>query len=262
MTTQLCDLFAKKFIARPDVKAIQHRDGTWSPHTDTGKYNGNRIGWRRQDLEAHIAGTETFGHYLLSAEGKTKLFAFDLDLAKTGSLPVSGIEAPDGIDYEECGDLRSAWLNRAHPARWYMKLQFKELAHKLAASVVKDLELPCAVAYSGSKGVHVYAFTGPISGKDAREGAKIVLDTIGNFQSIKGEHVFAHEGYPNLTVEVFPKQDDLNGKDLGNLMRLPLGKNQKNVNDPTFFIDMRAPLGSMVPRDAVQALTVQNPWED
>jgi hypothetical protein len=60
---------------------------------------------------------------------------------------------------------------------------------------------------------------------------------------------------------VFPKQDSLAGKDLGNLMRLPLGRNLKNPKDPTFFIDMTTPMGVMSPIDPVYALTTETPWK-
>lgn len=273
MSINLPDLFAKKFIARPDVKALQYGDGIWSPHTTTGKHDGERIPWRREHLEAHLAGTTTFGHYLLSADSRCKLFAFDIDLAKAGVLPTLPVEAADDElawkeSFVEVPDLRAAWLNRAHPARSFMKLQFKEVAHQLLATIRKELDLPCAVAYSGNKGLHVYAFTGLIPADEAREGAQIVLDSLGTYKAFRGEHFFKHvnedpvEGYPNLSIEVFPKQNSLDGKDLGNLMRLPLGKNLKAPNEPTFFVDMKAPLGVLAPADPIWSLTTEDPWND
>jgi hypothetical protein len=265
MSDEIANLFASKFIARPDAKAIQFRNGAWSPHCEvnpeTGKHDGPRIPWRREDLNAHLAGTKTFGHYLLSKESKCKLFAFDIDLEKVGCLPAGPYFAENEPDFYEEADLRGAWLNRAHPGRDFMKLQFKQLAHELMSAIWTELELPCAAAYSGGKGIHVYAFTGLISAEEAREGAQIVLDSIGKFKPLKGEHFFKPTEYDNLTVEVFPKQSSLDGKDLGNLMRLPLGRNLKS-SDPTFFIDMAtSPLAVMKPTDPVHALTTQNPWK-
>ncbi len=137
----------------------------------------------------------------------------------------------------------------------------------IARAVVSELQLPCAVAYSGGKGVHVYAFTGLISAAEAREGAQIVLDSIGNFHASRGTNFYKWNdedpvaGYPNLSIEVFPKQDTLSGKDLGNLMRLPLGRNLKS-SDPTFFLDMRSPMAEMRPVDPIWALTALDPWGD
>lgn len=268
MSDSLANLIAKRFIARSDVKAIQHRNGAWSPHQEfnpaTGKHDGPRIPWKRTDLNHHIAGTQTFGHYLLNTDNTCKLFAFDIDLEKTGFLPTS----PEMLEesFEPVADLRGAWLDRKHPGRNWMKYQFKQIANKLMRGIYEELDLPCATAYSGGKGIHVYAFTGPISAEEAREGAQIVLDSLGCFKLVRGQHWFKHEnedpysGFPNLSIEVFPKQNSLDGKDLGNLMRLPLGRNLKS-EDPTFFIDMTSPVGQMVPVDAEWALTTDNPWK-
>lgn len=259
MTDAIVDLIAKKFIQRKDVKAIQHADGSWAPHTNTGKRDGVRIPWKRNDLVSHLSGTQTFGHYILDAEGKTKLFAFDVDLEKND--PRTGFvgtwEDDQGNTHEFCP--RTAWADRSHPARNYMKLQFREIAHKLLKGIYEQLGIPCVAAYSGGKGIHVYAFTGIISGVEAREGAQIVLDSVGGFEATRGTNFFKNNEWPNLSVEIFPKQDSLDGKDLGNLMRLPLGRNLKS-KDPTFFIDMTSALGVMRPVDPEWALTTANPW--
>jgi len=139
------------------------------------------------------------------------------------------------------------------------------MAAILMKAIYEELEIPCAAAYSGAKGVHVYGFTGLISADDAREGAQIVLDSLGEFEAVRGEHFFKHTdtnplfGLTNLTIEVFPKQRSLDGKDLGNLMRLPLGRNMKST-DPTFFIDMTTAAADMRPVDPLWAMTTANPW--
>jgi hypothetical protein len=267
LSDNLANLFASKFIARPDAKAKQYGDGIWAVHTIDGKKESERIPWRRDDLEAHIEGRSTFGHYLLSRESKTKLFAFDIDLEKTGSLPSVPFPTEDDevafANWEHsftAQNLREAWLNRAHPARDFMKLQFKQIAHKLLKAINEELGLSCAAAYSGGKGIHVYGFTGLIDAGEARLGAQIVLDSIGEFKPLRGENFFHHPDYPNLSVEVFPKQNNLDGKDLGNLMRLPLGKNLKAPQEPTFFIDMTAPMGVLQPMNPETALLIESPW--
>lgn len=281
MSVELANLLAKNFIARRDVKAIQFSNGAWSPHQEynpeTRKHDGARIPWSRPDLEAHITAEKTFGHYLLDTDSTCKLFAFDIDLEKAGwmedNLEVAGwlpnwptAEDPYSGPFGEVKDLRSAWLDRKNPNRPFMKLQFKQIAHMLMRAIHEELELPCAAAYSGGKGIHVYAFTGKIPAVEAREGAQIVLDSLDCFKATRGTNFFKHKdedpesGYPNLSIEVFPKQGSLDGKDLGNLMRLPLGRNLKS-KDPTFFIDMTSPLGQMVPADPIWALTTNDPWK-
>jgi hypothetical protein len=284
LTQNVANLFAKKFIARTDAKAVQYstRDkvGVWAPHTLTGKSDGERIPWRREDLDAPLDGSKTYGHYLLSTESKCKLFAFDVDLEKAGFLPSLPLVADDGSEISEeewkasfrtydgkAHSLRDAWLDRANPGRDFMKLQFKQMAHMLLRAIVEELGLPCAAAYSGGKGIHVYGFTGLVDASEARLGAQIVLDSIGAFEPLRGDNFFKHtdgdmvEGYGNLSIEVFPKQDSLDGKDLGNLMRLPLGRNLKAPQEPTFFLDMTAPFISFQPMDATTALTISTPWD-
>lgn len=265
---ELANLIAKNFISRQDVKAIQKPEGHYVVHAAHDRMGNEtkRYPWDRQALEDHLAGTHTYGHYLLGRNDQVKFFAFDIDLEKKGSYPIQteteGWTGP-GTDFNP----REAWLNRRHPSRDWTKYQLKMTAHSLMAVISRDLELPCVAAYSGGKGVHVYALTGPIDAAEAREGARIVMDTLGTWEPSRGENFFKHKdqdfltGYPNLSIEVFPKQDSLEGKDLGNLMRCPLGRNLKS-RDKTFFIDMTSPMGQMVPLDAVYALTTgaEQPW--
>lgn len=277
MSHALADALAKRYIARRDVKAIQFKNGSWSPHTKNGKRDGERLPWGRLDLEAHISGAQTFGHYLLSQESEAKLFAFDVDLEKIdpekperkfwypegwGEDPLS--ENPPSYDAIEF-DPREAWKVRSHPSRQWLKYQMKMIAHELLNGITKELDIPCAVAYSGGKGVHVYGFTGLMSADEVRSGAQIVLDALGHYEPSKGSNFFKdtnkdlHTGFDNLCIEVFPKQSHIDADGLGNLMRLPLGKNLKS-SDPTFFIDMTSPMGVMSPVAPLHALA-GNPWK-
>lgn len=262
MPDDLPTLLATKFIARRDAKAIQLADGRYNLHTADGHREGARLPWKMGDIRAHLARERTYGHYLLDPEGHCKLFAFDIDLEKSGTVAVDA----DWTDFQPVPDLRASWLDRRWPGRSWIKFQFRSLAHKLAGAVHHELGIPCAVAYSGGKGVHVYGFTGLKNASDVRDGAEIALDLVGGFTPHRGEHVYKatdqdpETGFPNFTIEIFPKQRGLEGKDLGNLMRLPLGRNMKSPKDPTFFIDMRAPLGEFIQRDPTEALTYANPW--
>lgn len=281
MSRELSNLISKTFIARADVKAIQYPNG-YTPHVADKKHpEETRIPWRREDIEAHLDGKQSFGHYMVNKKDECKLFAFDIDLEKAGFLPVMPHPAladpwfteKDLDKYEksfvEVNNLREAWLHRAHPGRPLMKRQFHYVAQMFCKAIHEELELPCAASYSGNKGIHVYAFTGVISAHQARKGAKIILDTLGKFEPIHGDNFFRFtdrdpvNGFPNLSIEVFPKQDSLAGKDLGNLMRLPLGRNLKNPKDPTFFLDLTAPLADLRPVDPIWAITdgAANPWQ-
>lgn len=276
MTDALANLIAKKFIARPDVRAKQVvlADGRVI-YTPDGRRDreGNYteyFPWDRPALNAHLAGETSYGHYLLAQDDSCKLFAFDVDLEKAGFLPTIPLD-PEADNYQAWSDSfapcdpREAWRNRAHPGRPWMKIQFRMIAHILAKAISSELEIPTAAAYSGAKGIHVYGFTGKVPAEDAREAAMIVLDSIGDFEPLRGQNFFRHkdtspvDGYPNLSIEVFPKQSSLEGKDLGNLMRLPLGRNMKTA-DPTFFIDLTTAISEMSPVDPEYALTTTDPW--
>lgn len=249
-TLSVVDLIAKKFIQRKDVRAVQHNSGAYSPVYEP---------WTREVLAEHISGRQTFGHYLLDTESYCKLFAFDIDLEKPD--PNKGIfyyyTDPEGKQIEF--NPRETWRDRSHSYRDQLKEDFKLLAHKLLKYIDEALGIPSAAAYTGSKGIHVYGFTGKIAAAEARDAALIVLDLLSGFEPTRGQNFFKHPEWPNLSLEIFPKQDSLDGKKLGNLMRLPLGRNLKS-NDPTFFIDMTSPLSVMQPVDPVWALTAPSPW--
>ena len=269
MTHALTDALAKRFIARRDVKAIQHGNGSWSPHTKNGKRDGERLSWTRPDLEAHVSGQQTYGHYLLSQTSQVKLFAFDVDLEKAD--PNKQFFYPSGFSQSDNPDLlpvefapREAWKVRSHPSRPWLKYQMKMIAHELLNAISTELEIPCAAAYSGGKGIHVYGLTGLMDAGEAITGAQIVLDSLGHYAPSRGNNFFQDKnddlitGFSNFSIEVFPKQSHIDSDGLGNLMRLPLGKNLKST-DPTFFIDMTSPMAVLKPVDALHALA-GNPW--
>lgn len=300
MSKELARLFAKKFIQRPGVKAVQLdrnggglSQGDWFPDTRidaTKRPNSPHLpaGFSMPHLLAHIAGERTYGHYLLDQDSNCKLFAFDIDLEKSGSY----VQLPDWKKYDADGQpqpedlwfrentvtevvdgkgqtLREIWADRrrsAAPARNWFKYQMKHLSHMIASKVV-ELDIPCAVAYSGSKGMHVYGFTGTLPATEVREAAMLVLDMLDEFEPMRGKNFFRHKnddpfhGFQNFSIEVFPKQGSLDGKTLGNLMRLPLGTNWKNPKDPTFFVDMTTPLAELKPHsDPVKLLEGGNPF--
>lgn len=266
MANELVDLIAKRFIQRKDVKAVQFHS------RDSDGWTPERTKFTRADLEGHVAGERSLGHYLLDQDSVCKLFAFDIDLEKKGWLPTAAPELAlvDGTHAEwvksfvECNP-REIWQDRAHPSRSFIKSQMRVLANKLAAVTHQTLGIPVAITYSGHKGMHVYGFTGPVAAAEAREGAQIVLETVGEFQLTRGKAFYMHsnrdpvEGYPNFSIEVFPKQDSLDGKDLGNLMALPLGKHLR-TKFPRFFVNAKAPYSVIEPTDPVAALASGNPW--
>lgn len=246
------------------------------------------LGFHISSVEAHLNGTATYGHYMLDQGDQCRLFAFDIDLEKSKYSPDdiivehggSFVVIPDmewAVNKTEAEiaeqtlvvdcDPRLIWADRTAVAgrAWY-KYQMSMLARKFAKVITKDLGIECAAAYSGNKGIHVYGFTGPMPAVEVRAAADYTLAVMDEWEPFRGKNFFKHKlqspelGYPSFSVEVFPKQNSLEGKDLGNLMRLPLGKNLKS-SDPTFFLDLTAPVAQLVPhRDPVSLLESGNPY--
>lgn len=268
MSAELENLLANKFIARTDVKAIQ-KPNLYMPVTHNGKPDGEREPWTREDLRDHLAGHRTFGHYMVNNDDECKLFAYDIDLTKTGQWV--GIEE-DGswtdMEPKEC-EPRRAWLHSECPPhlRRYLTAQLREVAEHLARSVVDILDLPVAIQYSGGKGLHVYAFTGPVSAADAKGAALEVLASAGRYEAWRGEVFWREAVTPDLKlgnnaveIEVFPKQGSLDGKDLGNLMRLPLGIHRR-TGQRAYFVDCASEVTALPEADPTDAMTEGNPWQ-
>lgn len=226
---------ASRFICRRDAKAVQHRNGSYAPVRDA---EGNLSPWTAGDLRKHLVGDATYGHYLVSKNNTAKLFAFDIDLDKES---IGNNWSP-----------RDVWSGPESEQKRCYRKQLRALSEGLAWRAKRLIGIDMAVAYSGSKGVHVYGFTGEM---DAAEVRQVALEFLGTFvfRQVNGSNFWKHDyAYPDLTIEVFPKQASISGDGFGNLMRLPLGRNAKGGQ--SFFIDSTAPIDQMLPMDPLEAL--------
>lgn len=285
---QIARLISKMFIARADVKAIQRPNGDYNP---VKKNKDEYAPFKMGDLLDHQDQVATYGHYLLNKDSQCKLFAFDIDLDEPDERHPEldeFLRMPTQID--SCGiwnnfvpcNPREVWKDRSQQlARSFFKYEMRLLASLLANQIQRQFEIQTAVAYSGAKGVHVYGFTGLLPAEDVREGALIILKSLDRFELLRGQSFFKHkkvteealdspmrgqlshdESFQSLTIEVFPKQTTVSSDGFGNLMRLPLGKNLKNPQDPTFFLDLRSNFStdSFKVRDPVDALTAKDQY--
>lgn len=266
-------LFASNFIARSDVKARQLPNGEWRPD-DTP--------FSMADLLSHINGQQSLGHYMLDKQGRCKLFAFDIDLQKATPekniwWPVPTHKSSTGLlDFFENGDPRAQWEGINDRPEWLQYFYIEQMmscAKVLVKAIEEVIQVPVAVSYSGHKGLHVYGFTGLCKGEEAREAALIALEHSNSFEAWRGKNFFvgkrvdndAIAGWPQLSVEIFPKQDQVSEGGYGNLMRLPLGRNllasEKNPHRAK-FIDLRYnhQTWGLRERNAVEALTVEDQW--
>lgn len=259
-TVDLVRLLGTRFVQRKDVKSFQSAEGAWYP---------SREPMTMADFEAHLSGAKTMGHYLLDTDNNCKFFAFDLDLVKHGrECPGAGckgcpvlVRGVDGVDYLTMP--RQIW-HEDHPVVPTLTRELRAMAEGLAWTIFEQWEgsVPIAISASGHKGLHVYALTGTIKAEAAREAA---LHVLRHFSSVlvpfKGENFWRHSTeYQTLDIEVFPKQTSLDGKELGNLMSLPLGVNRV-TGKPKFFITMKGPQDKLVEMDAERVLSGDNPWD-
>ncbi len=193
------------------------------------------------DIIDHLEGRRTYGHYLLNAKSKCKFFAYDIDLCK---MPGAKLQP------------REVWLtNPEDPMSQRLTLVLRSMAEGLAYRAKRLFECPVAISFSGSKGLHVIVMTGLAPAAEARQAARLLLDDYGNFVPKRGENLFASElhDYRVLDIEIYPKQDTVEGKDFGNLMRLPCGVHRRRGLE-AFFIDSSAPRELLVPFNPITAL--------
>lgn len=254
MENDLAVLLGKRFIQRRDVKSEQGSDGGWYTKEQP---------WKMSDIRAHIEGQRTYGHYLLDQNSLTKIFVYDLDLVKEGyTITLTEDEILNGG--QPCNP-REVFLDESNPGREWLVIQLRCMAEALAMKIVRmtDGEVPVAISFSGSKGLHVYGMLpDPIPAAEARLLALGILDSFHCFEPVRGKNFFRHTrgAYENLEVEVYPKQDNLDDQRLGNLVALPLGIHRKTGNQ-RFFVDCRTPYSVLKPLDPMKALSGEMmPW--
>lgn len=227
------------------------------------------------DFSQHFAGDKTLGHYMLGEGDVCKLFAFDIDLTKhdrscvTPGCKACPVEFEDLTLSETNNPTPTGRLHHCipresfrsdHPAYETLVINLRCLADGLAQLIYKEYQIPVAIAYSGNKGLHVYGFTGEVPAEAAKTIATDLLSGTA-FEAFKGDNFWRHTyAYPMLDVEVFPKQVSLDGKDLGNLMSLPLGIHQVTKNKK-FFITSNALLNRLVEMNPAKVLDGDLPWE-
>lgn len=247
----------RRLIERRDVKALQDERGHYRPD---GRYVKQGDSWKCEeyfpfkmsDLIAHLEGEKTYGHYLVSPEGKCRIFCFDIDLTAKGKLRHWSETERDWV-YRDI-EPRKVWTEMSAD-RDDLKVQLRCMAEGLAIRAHRLLEIPVAVAYSGSKGLHVYGYTGSMDAVDARAFAMDVLGGFDCFEPARGDAFWRHrDAYHSLEIEVFPKQDEVRADGFGNLLRLPLGINRKS-GQAGFFVDLSAPYNVIQADDPMLALT-------
>lgn len=250
----------KRFIARKDVMAIQGPKGEYRPSVCPCSLPKEckehpAAPFTVGTITEHLQGRKSYGHYLISPEDNcTKLVAFDLDVVKE----------PVVIGSHECASPREAIMDPYHADHDEITKQLHCLADGLAYRLREvggkgQTPVTVAMAFSGSKGVHVYGwFADRTHAKRARYLAELTLKSYKNcFVEKKGHMSYRHQwDFPAVEVEVFPKQDKVSEDSYGNLMRLPLGRNRKSGARSYFIKPCDADEFGFVEMDPALALEV------
>lgn len=234
---ELDRLIAKRFLQRRDVKALQSPSGAYRPI---------RTAWKLIDIDRHVNGQVSYGHYLLDADNLTRVCAFDLDF-------------DDEVTFEDkVINAREVFTEPRHPAKKYLNAQIRGLGDGLAHRLQRKFpQLTVMATFSGSKGLHILgSFPEPTTGTASRAVAVSILESFGCFKRHKGKNFWVHAlgEYPGIKIETFPKQTSIGNGGFGNLLRVPLGINQK-TGAQGFFYNLEAPLESLEPDDPILALT-------
>ncbi len=194
---ELLELFMKYFQGREDVFARQWVDKTQG----TQGYMPVRRPINQQDIHDHLKGHKTYGIYLLRVDSTVMTAVIDMDLNK--SIRTTEISNADKFNIKREKD--------------YILSRLKEMS-------VKRTGCPPLCEFSGGKGYHFwFFFDEPIAAALAR---KIITPMV----------CALNRDCQHFNLEVFPKQDQLQGKGLGNLVKLPLGIHRVS-GKPSYFID-------------------------
>src|SRR5688572_5827747 len=95
-------------VERRDIKAVQQPDGSYGP---------DRTPLTVDDIDSHLLGQRTLGHYVVSDDSCCRLLAFDIDLTTTGHW-VSLTDDPPH-EPEPCNP-RDVWRQQDHPGRPFL----------------------------------------------------------------------------------------------------------------------------------------------
>ncbi|MBN2124546.1 MAG: DNA primase [Deltaproteobacteria bacterium] len=139
------------------------------------------------DVEDHLSGRKTYGIYLVRYDGTARLGVLDADLRQ---------------------DYRGRQLKADERA-----LVRREGAYLISrvGDLGKAMGLQALVEFSGGKGFHFwFLLAAPVPPERVRRALGEIRDTLAG--DLKA-----------FNLEVFPKQEKLSGKGLGNLVKLPLG---------------------------------------
>jgi hypothetical protein len=140
-----------------------------------------------EDVEEHLSGRKTYGIYILRSDATVKTAVIDVDIIKK----------------LRSGKVNAEERRQVLRERDYLLSRIRELAHEQGMEPV--------IEFSGGKGFHFwFLFESPIRAAEAKACLAGITGLLAGDVSC-------------FSLEVFPKQAQLTGKGMGNLVKLPLG---------------------------------------
>ena len=239
MVREAAALMGQLFINRRDAKAVYRPDfrGNWHwtciPESFT-----------MGDFQMHLTGMQCFGTYLLNTDNTVKFMAFDIDAKKESRYwrlydvdQINSLEEQGyGFDMDlQFGLFEAALHDPSLDAHRWVRTLLLGAVRDICKAVRQELEMVPMTVITGG-GAHVLVpFPAPVPAADAR---LVGNDLVSRLPAVVrlNKMFWGYGPMGEMTIEVFPKQDTLDGKDYGNLIRLPYGWHHE-AEVRTFSID-------------------------
>ena len=186
---------------------LQLFDGREGVHARQCRFKGRKFGYipvhaglDKDTLKSHLAGDQTLGLYLVKQDNSARLMAIDLDIAK--------------------GYLNS-YLHSANEQK-RIKKKLLEVTTSIL-NIAENAGFELLIESSGYKGIHLWAFSDfAVPARHWRLLGKWLLEQLSAMPA-------------EIQAEVFPKQEVVAEKGLGNLVKLPLGIHQASGQRSLFL---------------------------
>ncbi|HNS10285.1 MAG TPA: CRISPR-associated primase-polymerase type A1 [Candidatus Ozemobacteraceae bacterium] len=186
---------------------LQLFDGREGVHARQCRFKGRKFGYMpvhcgldKDLLKSHLAGDQTLGLYLVKQDNSARLMAIDLDIAKS---------------------YLNSYLHSANEQKRIRKKLFEVTTGLLGIAENAGFEL--LIESSGYKGVHLWAFSDfAVPARHWRLLGKWLVEQLPCMPA-------------EIQAEVFPKQEIVAEKGLGNLVKLPLGIHQASGRRSLFL---------------------------
>ncbi len=193
---ELMEYYLNLFSGREDIFARQWAD----KNENKSGYVPIRYAITLANIEEHLNGLKTYGIYLLKSNSQVKCGVIDADI---------------NPQYRT-GKITAEQRNTVYREKSWMISRIFENS--------KELGITPLLEYSGHKGYHFwYFFSQPVDASKVKAFLTRVAEPV-------------NRDITSFHLEVFPKQEKLTEKGLGNLVKLPLGIHRKN-GKPSFFME-------------------------